>query len=39
MLRMITGLKRDEVRENWRRLHNDRKRSVLFNDIVSAVII
>lgn len=39
MLRMISGLKRDEVRENWRRLHKDRKRSVLFNDNVSAVII
>jgi len=39
MLRIITGLKRDGVRENWRRLHDDRKRSVIFNDIFSAVII
>jgi hypothetical protein len=39
MLRIINGLKRDEVKENWRRLHDDRERSVLFNDIFSAVII
>jgi len=39
MLRIITGLKRDEVRENWRRLHDGRKRNVLFDDIFSAMII
>jgi len=39
MLRIITGLKRDEVSKNWRRLHDDRKKSVLYNDIFSAVII